>query len=328
MIEEIFIVSNNQVLVGDISKFPKYLEYPTSIYENKQVTQLKCNNINLAILYSNIDTFTILEYLKNLKHYLEENICELTTNNVLSNYFLIREIISEKFVKNYPKKYKIPALSTNEIFIDVIETYNAVLCKDYSSCEIIGYCFVKPRFNEQNVLKLVIRNDAKLNYLSNYKVTERFSKLEIELNLANEDVQILKFKTRATLPFKIECTKQGLNLVTEDLKFDLLEINIPCTFESNQTTFSASKGTIVKSDENDKIKWIFKNEKIGMASLKLQTNYLECQSDSNLDINFKICKTPKHILDIEKAICIDDHSVDVWIRYDAYGSKIEVRGEN
>ncbi|WUR03776.1 AP-2 complex subunit mu [Vairimorpha necatrix] len=325
MIEEIFIILNNEVLIGDISLYPKNPLYPTHVCNNKQLTQLKCNNIILAILYSNIDVFIVNSYLNIIKNNLEQKICILNAKNISDNYFLVREIISEKMICENKIQNKLPTLSTNEIFIDVIETYNGVLGKNYSTCQIYGYCFLKPRFNEENFLKLIIQNNKNINFLSDYKITERFNKLELELDVYDKDIQCLKYKTSGKLPFKFEPIKDGYVLETEDIFFDFLEVHIPISSNNYNINVETSKGAAQISEECDELRWIFKKQKIGKGVLKVIRKDLSDKKYRNIYFKFKISRTNINILNIEKAVCIDNQYVNIWIRYDACNSKIEFR---
>lgn len=328
MIEEIFISSNDKILLGNPDLYPKSPSYPTHTTGNSQYTQLKVNNISLGILYSNIDVFIIIEYLQVLKKNLESRFNIINEEIILDNYFIVREMVTKNCLRisEEEKLSKLPVLSTNEIFIDVIETYNAVIYKNSINCDVYGYCFVKPRFNEDNFLKLLIKKDKKIDYISNYKIIERFNKLELELNVSNKDLQILKYKAKGTLPFKFIAENDSYILYTDDIKFDNFEVLIPVSPQSKFIKLNSTKGISFYDEMENIIKWRFKKEKINKAVLNLKAEYFEIIEDIRpIRILFSVTKTNKNVLNIEKAICIDNTNVDVWIRYDICNGKIEIR---
>jgi hypothetical protein len=328
MIEEIFISSKDKILLGNPDLYPQNPSYPTHTTGSSQYTQLKVNNIILGILYSNIDVFIIIEYLQVLKRNLENRFNNIDEQIILDNYFIVRELFSKNCLRisEEEKIYKLPVLSTNEIFIDVIETYNAIIDKSHINCDVYGYCFVKPRFNEDNFLKLLIKKDKNIDYISNYKIVERFNKLELELNVSNKDLQILRYKAKGALPFKF--TQEGDNYVlyTDDIQFDNFEVFIPISAQSKFVKLNSTKGISFYDEMKNIVKWKFKKEKICKATLNLKAEYFKNIEELRpIQISFSVTRTNKNILNIEKAICIDNTKVDVWIRYDICNGKIEIR---
>ena len=65
MIKEIFIVDDNdKVLYGDPSKFPKRAIYPMNEVNGLQMTQLRINDVRIAVLYGFLDKFSMLSYVQ------------------------------------------------------------------------------------------------------------------------------------------------------------------------------------------------------------------------------------------------------------------------
>lgn len=323
MIEEIFITANEKVLIGDINLYPKKLSYPTSVSGDKQITQLKVNNVVLGILYSNIDSFTALQFLEKLKEQLESKFYNLNAQHVLDNYFIIREMVNRLFLENLKGNFKLPALSTNEVHIDVIEIYNGNIQNNIYLCDVFGYCFIKPRFNEKNFLKLIIKKDKNINYLSDYKILDRFNKLEMELNVYDKDLQILKYHTNSNLPFKIQYTSELITISADNIYFESLDIIIPLKYQSNEMILEQSKGAIKFIEEEEKVIWSFKKHYLVKENLKIKIGDIkDLLKTIPIQVKSKICKTDKNILKIEKAICLDNQSIDIWIKYDICGGNI------
>lgn len=146
----------------------------------------------------------------------------------------------------------------------------------------------------------------------------------MELNVKNEDLQILKYKKNGKLPFNLEFNQDSINIQSDDTTFDFLQIVIPFSQVYNKLDMEVSKGQIINNEDNNNITWKFKKMKIGTASLKFK-NLSKLIKNGSISANFKISQTNKNILNIEKAICIDNQSINLWIKYDAFGNKVDFR---
>lgn len=148
-------------------------------------------------------------------------------------------------------------------------------------------------------------------------------KLEMELNVYDKDLQILKYHTNSNLPFKIQYTSELITISADNIYFESLDIIIPLKYQSNEMTLEQSKGAIKFIEEEEKVIWSFKKHYLVKENLKIKIGDIkDLLKTIPIQVKSKICKTDKNILKIEKAICLDNQSIDIWIKYDICGGNI------
>lgn len=353
MIEEIFITYNDKVILGDIDAYPKNPEYPTHVLDNNQLTQFKVNDVVLSALYTDLDVFFVLDYLEKLKGEIENDVSKLNYKNVQEYYFSILEIIHRYQVVIIPKERtnSFIYIQSNDIYVDVIETYNVVInsgvppkvddilddndeialpsLRDNSILrnEVVGFCFVKPSFIDSKTVKLII-SKSNLNYVSKYKVMEKFNKIEVEMDVTNQNLEVFKYATKSKNNPPVKLTKEGggFKLTTEDLLFDFLEIQIPVPEQIKRLNIKNSKGRISHDENKSVVKWAFKNEKVGNSFISFEMETFNKQKYSNeVTVSFSVSKTDKSHLKIEKAVCLGHPGVNVWIKYDLCTGTYKIR---
>ncbi|KAF9762406.1 hypothetical protein NGRA_2037 [Nosema granulosis] len=355
MIEELFITHNGKVILGDPQAYPKDPEYPTHVVANKQLTQIKVNDLEISALYSNMDVFFILDYLEKLTAEIEGEVCTLTYNKVQENYFSILGVVHRYQVVITPreKSNSFAYIQSNDIYVDVIETYNVVLNREVFPKEdvllddsqdivvsnpdpknntilrndVMGFCFIKPGFLDTKTVKLII-NKNNLNYISKNKLTEKFNKIEVEMDVTNKSQEVLKYTTKSKSPPPVSLIKENgvYKLTTTEAIFENLEIQIPVPDQIKRLKIKNSKGLASHDENMSVVKWIFKNEKVGRCyiSFELET-FVDQRCSNEVNVTFTIPKSSNSHMKIDKAVCLGHPGVNVWIKYDLCSGCYKIR---
>ncbi|EOB15421.1 clathrin coat assembly protein [Nosema bombycis CQ1] len=353
MIEEIFITQKDVVLLGNPKEYPARPSYPTHVVGDRQLTQYKRNDVNISALYTNLDVFYVLEYLEDLCREIENHTSALTAKTISDYYFKILEIKNNfQYGPKTKENTVFDLIQSNDVYVDVIETFNVVIRNEkvqqrniimdspdvqitnsqsidsVLKNEIVGYIFVKPNFIDSKTFKLIL-NKNNFDFISEKKVTKKFNKIEVEMDIANETMEVFRYLTKSRNPPPVDLHKENgiYKLKTrDDVIFDHLEIKIPVPQNIKKLKIKNSKGTVLHDEMISVVKWTFKNEKVVRADLSLEIEaFVEEECSNELNVKFCISKSNNNHMKIEKAVCLGNPSVKVWIKYDLCNGTYKIR---
>lgn len=336
MIEEIFVVGNDdEVLYGDVSRFPRGLVYPVHETEDLKVVQVAVGDIRIAVLYDMIDKFSALRYIEGLLTRLERRLKVVNRRKILENYFLLFELLNRKesVIIEQGRKGLIPAMSSSNMYIDVVEYSNFVM--DGNKVVLnrtTGCCSLNGSFDDERTIRLVVTRpttSSKVVYKSSGRVAEELNEVRVEVKTRNPRAEIFRYWIQEEVGTLVEIQKESEGYVMscrEQTEFDHLEVCFPVPRMASKVVRVHSAGRSVYDENSNVLRWVFANEVVKRERISYRVElFEECEDTRPITVRFSAKKTQGTSVRIEKAECTDNQSVVFWIRYSVCSGRCEIR---
>lgn len=313
MIHDIFITTfNDKLLYGNNKTYPLNSEYPLSIYENKKLHKLIVNDVILSILYSQIDNFSALKFLNDLKKFLESKNIEINENSIKNNYF---EILS--YLQNIAEIgiYSEKSSNSEDVYIDIYYKIHTLLDNKNNSLQNYVYGDIisnvknfKMKANSEYEIKII--NESKNENEIVYNDSIKFN------NLHFERIMFIMNKKDNTFIFESEYKGTIKNL----------EIKIPIGKTAYQAKIDKSNGKAVFDLENGIVKWTFSNYKFQKESITLNVKKYEQEEEfRSIMINFTIEDETDFGIKIQSCEMIDKSFKRFWVKNTVCSGHYEIR---
>lgn len=336
MIEEIFIVGEcDRILYGDPSKYPQNPMYPVDERNGIYLTQMRVNDIRIAVLYSFIDKIPMLSYIQKLRNRLEKHLRIINTGTVLENYFLLFRLLSGKegAIVESSEGSLIPSISSSNVYLDVVE-YSNVIMKNGGIVlnRTSGSCYMKTSFDDSRVVKLIASNPTKSNnilYKSSGVVSEGLNGVEVKIKGRDTKAEVVRYWIQDGVEPLISIQKIEGGYVMSckcRRKFDYLEACFPIPRMASKVVKSHTAGRSVYDEKANLLRWTFVNEFFKKERINYRVEVFEkCNDIRSIGIKFCVKEAPEAGMKIERAECVDNPETYFWIRYSICSGRYEIR---
>lgn len=309
MIHDIFICNLEcRLLYGDNRTFQKPDNYPVIDLGDKRIHTLKVNDIILSILYSQIDNFAALQFLRDLKRFIEKRINEITEKTVEDNYFVLVNLLQNVSEIGLALETE---NKSEDVYIDITYTINALLSKKN---EIIQNYI-------QGEMKANIKG-FKIHTSSDYAISSSVGNGIVYISpvkFSNFNFQKLMFKLHKNEnEYTFEC---GCKEV-----FKHLEICIPIGKTAFSTKITKTNGKAEFDIQAGVVRWTFHDFRFNKEIITIiPQKYEEEIEYRSIFINFCVDEISDINIKIESCEMLDKSQKRFWVKNQVKSGNYEIR---
>ncbi|KAM0680102.1 hypothetical protein GINT2_001795 [Glugoides intestinalis] len=330
MIKEIFISDTfNNLLVGNTYQF-SLAEQDKFICKNDGFTNkkeccracdkcyktssIKINDVVLTILFQELDPFSAIRFLIDLKTVLEKKIMKITSDTVKKNYFLLLEILKTPETTFLLQEKEALFQLKNNIFVDFVQNvhcvirngnvllnkcYGDVFISEHSQLDQYLYNFIKFKgasdesvsLDGNDQIEFVFKKEKEVQFKTPYPHEDAGNRVLITAeDLGNRSIMSFSFEN-TFIYFRLNKKGNKYSFVSEYKgKFKLIEIKIPLGCKAYSANANISSGEFSFDQKNGDAYWRFKEKKFEKETIELDAKWLDEEEPESkgLQISFKI----------------------------------------
>lgn len=291
MIEEMFILDEDRsVLCGDAAKITPLPNVPVHVLDSTHMlTTLRCSRVYLGALHTGIHPMHVTQFLRAVARHLPP---DLDAARVRSHYFAIlgtlqKHCINDMFLAEPESTQMLPVNmpwdtsifrigSRNEAFVDVLESFSAVLDtnRNVVASVVQGRILCRTNLAKMSEIRVVVcAGDAEL--MAEVESTRCGNVHTFESAAYSSSAVLARYVCRsAAPPVTLTRTEEGYELSLH-AALDAVDVAVPVPKTAYNVCVSVDQGTASYTEKTNTVRWKVRNASFAKAHMKLSMLVLE-----------------------------------------------------
>lgn len=288
MIEDLYILDDKKnVLYGDPSKIRPVLDPKGE--SSLLLTTLRCNHVFLGALYTDFHPLHVIQMLKVVAKHLP---ADLDPEKVKGRYFAIFEMLQKHcagdvFLKDPGTTQILPTKilrntdfttfgSRNEVFLDIVEKFTAILDTDLGTVrsDVVGKVLCRTSMAKPAEIHVPIVHDKSVEFLSNNRYSYDGHVRTFRAMGYGSFVVATYIKMDADPPVLLRRTDDGYEAVLK-MPMERIKVTIPVQKTAYNVQASPERGTAKYFEKKSAVEWQISNPRFRNAKLSLRTDFLD-----------------------------------------------------